>query len=705
MSVSEISAGIAVIDNSSAAFSAITNTVSSCSVAMSNLAGLTAGLGLRIENLNIALIGELNRNCNRTQAIIQNVNESQEELNDNLNRGKDAAAGFFGKIKGAMEGFDIKEKAKQVMNLSDSFAKTTAKLDLLNKGSETTKELQDMIFSAANRSGSSYEASANAVSRLGVNAGEAFKSNKEIVALVEQLNKQFAISAASPEGIEQAMGGVIDTMASGVLSGEAFQSILSEAPSVIQTLSSALGIPVEKLQEIAENGGISAETMKGALLSAAGETNEQFETMEMSFRQMGNMLQNSALKAFSPVLQKVREIANSPEFQTMLSTFMNGLAVAGAAAAEVFDMFVQIGNAAAENFGILAPIILGVAAAVGVYNAMILISKAISAIQTAVEALKTGQLLAQAGAYAAATAAQHGMNAAMAASPVTWITLAIIVLIGVIFALCEWIAKTTGVAESGFGIICGAVGVAAAFIWNTIIGVLNAIIQSAWTTFVKPFIGIIEWILNAVNGGFDSFGGAVANLIGNVISWFLSLGKVVTTIIDAIFGTNWTSGLTNLQNEVTSWGKSEDSITLKREAPVIDARVDYGEAWENSAAWGDKTAESISGFNLKDIFGGTGTEGTEDYLNGIEGIGSGVTKIAENTGTMADSMEISEEDLKYLKDIAEREVIDRTVFSSINVEMGGINNTVNSNMDLDGVVTYLAAALEEQMLISAEGVH
>ena len=116
--------------------------------------------------------------------------------------------------------------------------------------------------------------------------------------------------------------------------------------------------------------------------------------------------------------------------------------------------------------------------------------------------------------------------------------------------------------RSATGVIFGVVAAAGAAIINVGIGTINAIIQAVWSIFVQPFIGIIEWILNVTNGGFDSFGGAVANLIGQIISWFLSLGKVVTKIIDAIFGTDWTSGLTSLQDTVTTWGKNENSNTL-----------------------------------------------------------------------------------------------------------------------------------------------
>ena len=193
-----------------------------------------------------------------------------------------------------------------------------------------------------------------------------------------------------------------------------------------------------------------------------------------------------------------------------------------------------IGRAISDNWSIIEPIMWGVIAVLSVYagylaltNGIELISKGIkiaSCVAAYAHAAATG---IEVTATAAATAAQYGFNTALLACPITWIIIAIIALIAVFYMVVAWINKIQNTSISATGIICAAFAFAGTVIWNTVIGILNAIIQSAWSTFVEPFLGIIEWVLNATNGGFDSFGGAVANLIGQIISWFLSLGKVV----------------------------------------------------------------------------------------------------------------------------------------------------------------------------------
>ena len=381
---------------------------------------------------------------------------------------------------------------------------------------------------------------------------------------------------------------------------------------------------------------------------------------------------------------------------------------------------IQFGAAVAENWSWIEPIIWGAVAALIAYNAV----QGIGWLTTLKDiAAKGAHALASAGETAAILgliAAQNGLNAAIAACPVMWIVLAMIALIAVIVAVVRavdlWGAKSTTV----IGTICGLVAAAAAFIVNAALGLINGLIQICWS-FVTPFIGIVEWILNVCNGGFDSFGGAVANLIGQIISWFLDLGKVVTEIIDAIFGTDWTGGLNALQNRVLSWGKNDNAITLEREAPIIDYRIEYGESFRAGAAFGDSISDKIGGMfhyelgTIEDYAGqnydglmpddlgnNLGNDLENDLGNDLE---NDVRAIAGNTGDMADALEVGSEELKYLRDIAERDAINRFTTAEVKVDFSGMTNKIDSSMDLDGVIRELTGGFSEALVTAAEGVH
>jgi len=193
-------------------------------------------------------------------------------------------------------------------------------------------------------------------------------------------------------------------------------------------------------------------------------------------------------------------------------------------------------------------------------------------------------------------------------------------------------------------------------------------------------------------GGFDSFGDAVANLIGQIIGWFLDLGKVVTTIIDAIFGTDWTAGLESLRQDVIAWGKNENAITVEHSAPQLD-RIQYGDAWNTGYNIGKGIEQSVG-----DMFGFDGVGSP------LQSMGSDLAAVAGNTGKMADAMEITKEDLKYMRDIAEQKAINRFTFADVSVQMTNHNN-VNSEVDLDGVANHVFDVLYEQSQMLARGVH
>ena len=289
----------------------------------------------------------------------------------------------------------------------------------------------------------------------------------------------------------------------------------------------------------------------------------------------------------------------------------------------------------------------------------------------------------------------------MALNPVFLIIMGIILLIAAFYAVVAIINKVKGTALSATGLIAGAIATLGAFIWNYITGVVNAIIQMIWSAFVEPFLGIIEWILNVCNGGFDSFGDAVKNLLGNIISWFLSLGKVVTKIIDAIFGTDWTSGLSSLQDKVLSWGKNENAITLNRDAPTIGSRIEYGSAFEKGYSFGAGLKDKVTGmFDAKDA----DPMGAFNFGNTLDGVYGNTGSTAENTAAMRDSLSSSENELKYLREIAEREAINRFTTAEIRVEMMN-QNTITNTDDIDGIIRELETRVEEAMIEVSEGAH
>lgn len=347
----------------------------------------------------------------------------------------------------------------------------------------------------------------------------------------------------------------------------------------------------------------------------------------------------------------------------------------------VFNILMSIVGVVVDNWSVLSPIILGVAGSFGVYT-----------IATKGAAVATGIATTATKAW---TAAQAALNAVMDLNPVAQAVIGIIVLVAAIYAGVSAYNKLTDSTISATGIIFGAFTWLGAMCINLLVGTLNAGIEILWSRFVNPAISIIEWVLNVFNGGFDSFGAACANLLGQLIGYFLEFGQVVTTIIDAIFGTDWTSGLESLQSSITAWGKNDTAITLSREAPTIDYRMDLTDAWN---------AGYSTGYALEDYLGANSSSLASETF-AIDEFASTLSDIATDTSSISECISQTAEELAYLRDLAEQEAVNRFTTAEVKIDMTGMTNRIDSDMDLDGVITKLTEGFAEALEFTAEGVH
>ena len=685
MKMASIGTAIRLNDMMSAPIRNITNAMNMMLSTWEDLDSATTG------GLDVRGVETIRSELNQATRALQRMEDEQEDFNYDVQQGSRAMDGLTDKILGAVGAYVGLQSLGQLFNLSDSYTQTMARLNMINDGSQETEELFDKITASADRSRASIASTADTVAKLSLNAGDAFASNNETILFAENLNKLFAVAGTNQESMASATLQLTQALGSGVLRGEEFNAVFEAAPNIMQTVADYMDVPIGKLREMAKDGQLTADVVKYALLSATDEINAKFEEMPMTWAQVWQGVMNELYYASIPILNVI--------------------------------------NWMAQNWSILQPLIMGVVTALGLYAAIAAISSAITGWHTFMTSLQAVQAGFAAGQTFMWAVQQHGLNAALAACPLTWIIFAIIIIIAAIYAVVAAINKVKGTTISATGIILGVLMTAGAFVLNLVIGVLNAMIQAVYSIFVDPFLGLIEFVLNAANGGFNTFGDGVANLIGQIIGWFLSLGKVVTTIIDAIFGTNWTGGLEALRADVTSWGKNENAVTIERTAPKIDYRMDYGKAWDMGYDLGvkvdDKVTDFFGGFNMdkyamedlmKDPSAYSGFLDDPSMFTGGNDLGDlgsasryptydQLDDLGYNVGKIKDSLDVTNEDLKYLRDLAEQKAINRFTTAEIRVEMGGVNNTVNQNMDLDGVVDYMVTGVHEAMERVAEGVH
>ena len=677
-------------------------------------------LNRAVENMDVEAANQaylrLSQTVGNTERYIRDNVDEQGRFNREIEEGTNEANSLMQTIKGAVAAYATIQTLSAALNLSDQLTSTTARMNLMNDGLQTTQDLQNMIYLSAERARGSYQATADAVSKLGLMAGDAFGSSEEIIAFMEQVNKQFTIAGTEAAGIDAAMLQLTQAMGSGVLRGEEYNSILEQAPNIIQAIADYMEVPKGQLKDMAAEGQITADIVKAAMFAAADDTNAKFESMPKTFSQIWTSFQNTALMAFQPVLQRMNEIANSEAFQQFVNNAIEGLSMVAGIALEIFDLLVGVAGVVADNWSWLSPIIYGVAAALAVYYGWQLAVNAINAITKGIHiAMAVAQMIhaAATGALTAATAAeiaaQNGLNAALYACPIVWIIVLIIALIALFYAAVAAVNKFAGTSVSATGIICGAFMVALAFIGNIFVALWNLVVD----VFVLIY-NLVATVANFIGNVFTDPIGAICRLFFDLADTVLGILQALASAIDAIFGSNLAGSVQGWRDSLGGWvddtfGKGEEVMAKMNADDMKLGRFEYGEAWDAGYSFGEGIDQSIANFDPSSLFD-TNVPGADDYANlgsygsGIGGIGSGVDDIAGNTGKIADSMDITEEDLKYLRDIAEQEAVNRFTTAEITIEQTN-HNTVSGKMDLDGIVSGLTDAANEAVDRIAEGVH
>lgn len=681
-------------------------------------------LNRAMERMDVSAANEaylrLSNTVSNTERYIRDNTDEQGRFNRAIDEGAQGAGDLMNMIKGAVAAYASVQTIGKVMDLSDQLTSTTARINLMNDGLQSTQDLQNMIYLSAERSRGAYQTTADAVSKLGLMAGDAFSSSEEIIAFTEQLNKQFTIAGTEAAGIDAAMLQLTQAMGSGVLRGEEYNSILEQAPNIIQAIADYMEVPKGQLKDMAAEGQITAEIVKNAMFAAADETNAKFESMPKTFNQIWTSFQNNALMAFQPVLQRLNDIANSESFQTFVNGAIEALSMVAGIVVEIFNLIASVGTMIADNWSWLSPIIYGVAAALLVYYGRLMLVRgaelALAAVQGVVAVAKgilAAATMLVTGATWAQTTAQYGLNAAMYACPIVWIIILIIALIALFYAAVAAVNKFAGTSVSATGIICGVFMVAAAFIGNLFVALINFVID----IFVVLW-NFIAAFANFFGNVFNDPVGAIARLFFDLVDTVLSLLQSLASAIDTIFGSNLAGAVQGWRDSLGGWvdstfGQGEEIMAKLNAEDLHLDRFEYSSAWGAGYSFGEGIDESIANFDPSSLLD-TNVPGAGDYadlsnygsdLGGLGGIGSGVDDIAGNTGAIADSMDITEEDLKYLRDIAEQEAVNRFTTAEISVDMSGMQNNISNGMDLDGVISGLTEGVNEAIDSMAEGVH
>ena len=683
----------------------------------------TAMQNMDVSGANAAYL-QLSQTVGNTERYIRDNTDEQGRFNQEIQEGVSGAEGLMGMIKRVVGAYVGIQSVGKILNMSDELTQTTSRLDLMNNSfneingtANETSELVNMVYAAAQDARGSFSDMASVVARFGNNARDAFGNSEEVVAFADLVQKQMTIAGASTQEAANAELQLSQALGSGVLRGDELNSIFEQAPNLIQNIADYLDVPIGQIREMAADGELSADVVKAAIFAAADDINGKFDEMPMTWGQIWQSMQNTAVMVFQPVLQRLNGMANSNAFQGFVDGTIEAMATTANIVLNIFDLMSQAGSFVADNWSVISPIVYGVIAALAVYGTYLAITKGMETASKAVKTLMTIATYAHAAATRTAvnaiteeTAAQLGLNTAFLSCPVVWITLLVIALIAVFYAAVAAVNHFAGTSVSATGLICGAFATAGAFIANLFIGVVNTIIGMGVTLWnlIANFVNAFALIFNNPIAGIEALFLSLFNFIVEVI-------ESAARMLDAVFGSSLADAVAGFQNKVQAKvdaviaenGGTEVLKTVNMSDYQID-RLNYGDAWNAGYNFGQGIDDKISNFSLSDVFGKTDIPNPDDYTSGFSdaiansGAGGNLSSIADDTSAIKDSVDITDEDLKYLRDIAEQEAINRFTTAEIKLDMTN-NNNVSSDADLDGIVDGMTTKVLEALEAVREG--
>jgi len=584
-------------------------------------------------------VDKINRKTDEATNKILKASGSTDSFNKKLEAtgaSANTASGGLGKfisaavlIAGALKG----------MSIADEFTNTSARLSIINDGLQTQAELQEKIFDAAYRSKGAYSDMASAISKMGILAGDQFKSNDELIAFTELLQKSFKVGGASTSEQSSAMLQLSQAMAAGKLQGDEFRSIMENAPMLAQAIATYTGKSKGDLKQMSSDGTITGDIIKNALFMAGDDINNKFATMPMTFADIWNRIKNGGLEALKPVMDSINRLINTDGFQSFVSIVISGINGVASGLTWLINMVTAF-------WGIIGPIL----GAIGGYLLAGIITKLW---------LMIAPLVTQAGLWALIT------------SPIFLVVLAI----GLVVAALNYMGVST---ETILGVVMGTFWGVCSFIFNII------------ATLVNLFISFSDFIGNLFIDPIAAIKGLFYDMAITILGYISSLASSLKELVNLIPGIK--------MNTASGFEGVLDKLKQDRNNLSIESGIKNSTKWQTNTAGDMFNTGYNTGSNLS--FGGGFNSGSNKGFD-IGSLGPIAVEGTGKNKAVDVSMEDS--DLQYIRDMAERDYINKfstaTLAPNINVSFGDIHETADANK-VKGILEKL---LSEEIAVVAEG--
>ena len=579
----------------------------------------------------------LAENMDQTGEFTRRATREQDKHNQKVRQTDNSANKLLSTVKrivAAAAGFTI---GKEILSLSDEMTQTTARLNLMNDGLQTTDQLNQMIYESAQRARTAYLGTADVVAKLGQRAGSAFDSSAEVVQFAENLNKQFVIAGASQQEIASASLQLTQALGSGVLRGEELNAVFEAAPNIIQTIADHLGVPIGEIRELAADGQITAGIVKNAMLGATEDIEKQFEQMPMTWGQAWMVMKNAATDSMSDVMEELNEVLNSDSGQAIMEGLIAGFEVLSDVASMAVDVLAAGADWVVENWDLVSSVLIGAAIAIGAY-----------------------------------------MLAAGISTMMAWIAAAWpLVLLATLLAAAVYGALQAGATFEQIGQVIGTV-------FGGIYAIGYNLVADLWNLFAV----FAEFFANIFNDPVAN----IAHLFFGLLDTILGIVETVANAIDALLDTDMSGAIAGFRGQMNNWVDDtfgENAVKIERMAK-LDTGTTAAQGGEIGAGLGKKM-DNMS-FSMDSLNSSMGSLGSSLGSGNIDKVGK-----VGSVGKIEKDVNIADENIKLLNDLSQRQYVAMVNLTIPQTNLS-VEQNVNGGpgSDAEGLLDILKTELEKQ---------
>lgn len=660
---------------------------------------------VQLNNILQRMVG----NLDGVRAATDSAREAQDQYNSSVQHLGGINGRILGGLKSLAKAYIGVRTIKLGVEVSDEMSQNEARLNMMNDGKQSTETLKRMVYGAAEASRGDYSSMVGVVAKLGNLAADAFGSSQEVIAFAEQLNKQYILAGASADEIKNSTLQLTQALSSGVLRGDELNSVFEQAPTIIRSIADYLNVSMGEIRGMASNGEITADIVKAAMFAAADETNKKFQSMPMTWQQIWIKMKNMAIVNMQPVLKRISDMAQNPEVQNFMYSLVGILSTVAKWLVIVFQAAIMVANVFIKNWSWIGPLVLGIVSAILYYRAAVAAVTAVENIQNMIRrvsnvlmAIKTAGTWAAVKAILAEKAAQLGLNAVLMANPVFWVIGGLILLIAVIGAVVGALNHFAGTSISVVGVVTGAFAVAGAAIYNTILGAIQIFLTGI------QFIGdVLSTFAEFLGNIFKDPIGAIIHLFGGLADACLGILEGIASALDFVFGSHladtvsgWRSKLGDFVDKTAQEKGNGEYEAFMPSFQIKDAlseygidRIQYKDAYQAGYAFGEDLLPGMDGMG----WGAAEHYGLTDYRDSIDAY---LGNIQDDTSSISDSMDITEDELVYLKDIAGQRFINQftTLTPTMKVSFGDVHETADANKLFEAIETMTEQALASALI-------